>query len=213
MGIITISREMGAGETTIAPAVAERLGWRVADQSILNRECEITGITLPHALHWDEHDPTFMERLHGQGPEFAAFLNTTRQVMQQLAAEDDFVIVGRGGGLLLRGHANALHVRLIAGRPFRIRRVMEARWVADEVAGALLEKSDRNRALFYRHVFHVDWKDPMHYDMVLRTDLLGIERVVDILAGYFERSGSSTRGATDKRLLDRPALAVESHVP
>lgn len=77
MGIITISRELGAGETTIAPALAARLGWRVADESILNREAEITGISLPHAAHWDEHDPTFVERLHGQGPEFAAFLKTS----------------------------------------------------------------------------------------------------------------------------------------
>jgi cytidylate kinase len=186
MGVITIARQLGAGETTIAPAVAARLGWKVADQSILDREAEITGINLPHAMIWDEHDPTFVERLHGLDPEFAAFLHSSRQVMQELAAQDNVIIVGRGGNLLLRGHPNSLHIKLIADMPFRIRRVMEIRWCSEQVAKELIAKNDRNRALYFRHILRVDWNDPMLYDMVLRTDLLGIERVVDILAECFE---------------------------
>jgi cytidylate kinase len=186
LGIITIARQLGAGETTIAPALAVRLGWKVADQSILNREAEITGISLPHAAQWDEHDPSVIERLHGQGPEFAKFLQTSRQVMQELAAEGNVVIVGRGGNLLLRGHPNALHVRLVADMSFRVKRVMEIRWVAEDVARSLIQRHDRNSALYYRHVFHADSDDPMHYDMVLRTDVLGVERAIDVIAGYFE---------------------------
>lgn len=186
MGIITISRELGAGETTIAPALATRLGWRVADESILNREAEITGISLPHAAHWDEHDPTFIERLHGQGPEFAMFLKTSRQVLQEIAAVDNVVIVGRGGNLLLRGHPDTLHVRLIADMSFRLKRVMEVRWAAEDAARSLIAKHDRNSSVYYRHIFHTDIADPMHYDLVLRTDMLGVERVVDIIAGRFE---------------------------
>jgi len=186
MGIITIARELGAGETTIAPALAARLGWRVADQSILNREAEITGVSLPHAAHWDERDPTLAERLHGQGPEFAAFLKSARQTMQELAAEGDVIIVGRGGNLLLRGHPDTLHVRLIADLPFRIRRVMEVRWVAEQPARDIIAKSDRNKALYFRHIFQVDWADPRLYDLVIRTDAVGIERTVDLLAGFFE---------------------------
>lgn len=187
MGIITVSRELGAGETTIAPALAARLGWRVADQSVLSREAEITGVSLPHAAHWDEHDPTFVERLHGQGPEFAAFLKTSRQVMQELAAEGNVIIVGRGGNLLLRGHPDTVHVRLTADMPFRIRRVMEVRWVNEGPAREIIAKSDRNKALYFRHIFQVNWADPRLYDLVIRTDVVGIERTVDLLAGFFER--------------------------
>ncbi|MDR3709482.1 MAG: cytidylate kinase-like family protein [Capsulimonadaceae bacterium] len=187
MGIITISRQLGAGETSVAPALAARLGWEIADQSIMNREAEITGISLPHALRWDERDPTLLDRLHGQGGEFAAFLNSSRQVMQELAAKDNTIIIGRGGGLLLRGHPNALHVRLIADMPYRIRRVMEVRWIDERPAKEVIAKHDNNVSLFYRHIFSANPNDPMLYDMVLRTDVLGIERIVDILARYFEQ--------------------------
>jgi cytidylate kinase len=64
---------------------------------------------------------------------------------------------------------------------------MEARWCGEEVAKELIAKSDRNKALYFRHVMRVDWNDPMLYDMVLRTDLLGIEQTVEILASRFEK--------------------------
>ena len=190
MGIITISRQLGAGETAVAPAVAARLGWELADQSIMSRECEITGISLPQALHWDERDPTLIDRLHGHGAEFAAFLNSSRQVMVELAAKGNVVIVGRGGNLLLRGHPDSLHVRLIADMAYRVKRVMEVRWIDERAALDLIAKSDRNAALFYRHIFHADPNNPMLHDMVLRTDVLGIDRVVDILVSYFEHTAS-----------------------
>jgi cytidylate kinase len=188
VGIITISRQLGAGETTIAPALAARLGWRVADQSLLNREAEITGMSLPHAAHWDEQDLTLLERLHHQGPEFAAFLQTSRRVMQELSAEGNVVIVGRGGSLLLRGLPETLHVRLIAEMSFRIKRVMAIRWMDEGAAREIIAKSDRNKAAYFRHIFQVDWADPRLYDLVIRTDTLGIERTVDLLAGVFERA-------------------------
>lgn len=187
MGIITISRELGAGETTIAPALAARLGWRVADASVLNREAEITGLSVPHAARWDEHDPTFVERLHGQGPEFAAFLKSARQTMNELAAEGNVIIVGRGGSMLLRGNPDTLHVRLIADIRFRIKRVMEIRWASEDSARAIIAKSDQNKALYFRHIFQVDSADPRLYDLVIRTDTVGIERTVDTLAAFFER--------------------------
>jgi cytidylate kinase len=186
MGIVTISRQIGAGETAIAPAVAARLGWQVADQSIMNRESEITGITLPKALHWDEHDPSFMEKLHGRSSEFAAFLSSSRQVMQELTTVGDVVIIGRGGNFLLRGHANALHVRLVADMPYRIKRVMEARWINEQPAKDVIAKNDHNAMLFYRHIFRADPNNPLLYDIVLRVDTIGIESAVDVIASHFE---------------------------
>lgn len=185
MGIITISRQLGAGETTIAPALANRLGWRLVDHEFLDREAKLAGVSVPHAEHWDERDPTLMERLHRQGHEFAAFLKSSRKVMQELADEGNVVIVGRGGNLLLHGNSDALHVRFIADMPYRVKRVMEIRWLAEESARDLIARSDREKAAFYRHVFQVDWADPMLYDLVIRTDLVGFQPTVDLLSGYF----------------------------
>lgn len=187
MPIITISRFLGAGETTIAPAVAERLGWRVADQSVVRREAELSGMSLPDAVFWDERDPGFHDLIRKSEPSISAFIQASREVMRQLAEEDRVVIIGRGGNLLLRDHPDSLHVRLIADTPFRVRRVMEARWVTDQAAHELIAESDRRRAAYFRHVFHVDWNKPELYDLVIKVDRVGIASAIDIVCAAVEK--------------------------
>jgi cytidylate kinase len=186
MGVITISRQLGAGETSVAPALAERLGWRLVDQSVMDRECEITGVSIPQALRWDERDPSLIDKIHGLGSEYLSFLKSSRQVMHELAAKGNVIIIGRGGNFLLRANPDTLHVRLIADLPYRVKRVMEVRWTAEHLASNLIAKNDRNAALFYKHVFHADPNDSLLYDVVLRTDILGVDKAVKMIAGYFE---------------------------
>src|SRR5438067_13378941 len=127
MGMITISRQIGAGETTIAPAVAKELGWQCVDQQILDREIEETGITLPYVLHYDERIPGRIEAWR-HPHEAEKYFHALRRIMGELARQGDVVIVGRGANFFLK-EADALHFRLIADMAFRIRRVMEVRWV------------------------------------------------------------------------------------
>lgn len=107
--------------------------------------------------------------------------------MRELAEKGNVIVIGRGGNILLRGHPDTIHVRLIADLPFRIRRVMEVRWISEQPAREAVIKNDDNGSLFYKNVFRADPNDPLLYDLVLRTDILGIPRIVDILAGIFER--------------------------
>jgi cytidylate kinase len=179
MGIITISRQIGAGETTLAPAVAERLGWECIDHKILDREVEETGIKLPYIVHYDEHAPGLLESW--QHPyEAEKYFHALHRIMEAYAAQGNVVIVGRGGNFFLKD-ADALHVRLVADMAFRIMRVMEVRWVNEGPARAIIRQSDDDRAAFFRHYFQVDWHDPLHYDCVLNTSLIGVTGAIDTL--------------------------------
>lgn len=179
MGIITISRQIGAGETTIAPAVAERLGWECVDSKILDREVEETGIKLPYIVHYDEHAPGLLESW--QHPhEAEKYFHALKRIIEEYAAKGNVVIVGRGGNFILK-EADALHVRLIADMSFRILRVMEIRWVNEGPAHEIIRQSDHDRAAFHRHYFKANWHDPLHYHMVLNTSRLGIEGVIETL--------------------------------
>ncbi len=61
MGIITLSRQIGAADTTIAPAVAERLWVESVDNQTLDRQVEQTGFILPDAPHDNERHPEEIE--------------------------------------------------------------------------------------------------------------------------------------------------------
>jgi len=179
MGIITISRQIGAGETAIAPAVAERLGWECIDQKLLDREVEETGITMPDVVHYDEHAPGLVESW--QHPhEAEKYFHALQRIVREYAERGNVVIVGRGARFILK-EADALHVRLVADMSFRIRRVMEVRWVNEAPARDIIRQSDHDRAAFHRRCFKVDWEDPLHYHLVLNTSLLGVEGAVDTL--------------------------------
>lgn len=185
MGIITISRQIGAGETTIAPAVAERLGWETLDQKIMDRQVEEAGATLPRVAHYDERAPGVIEAWrHPIEPQ--KYFQALKRVMGGIAARGNVVIVGRGGNFLLK-EADAIHVRLVADLAFRLQRVMELRWVNEGPAREIIEKCDRERAAFVRHYFGADVDDPLHYHMILNTSLLGIEGVIETLANEARR--------------------------
>ena len=88
------------------------------------------------------------------------------------------VIVGRGANFILKDR-DALHYRLIADMPFRIRRVMEVRWVNEAPAREIIRQSDRDREEFIRHYFQADVNNPEHYHAILNTSMIGIETVIE----------------------------------
>lgn len=179
MGVITISRQLGAGETSIAPAVAERLGWEYVDHNLLDRAVEETGSTLPRVVHFDERAPGLLESW--QHPfEADKYFHALKRIFQEYAKKGDVILVGRGGNFLLKD-ADALHVRLVADMAFRIQRVMEIRWVNEGPAREIIRQSDHDRAAFHRHYFHADWDDPLNYHLVCNTSRLGISTVIELL--------------------------------
>ena len=191
MALITISRQIGAGETTIAPAVAQRLGWECVDDKILDREVEETGARLPDVVHHDERAPGLMESW-SHPVEAQKYFHALERIMQEYATAGNVVIVGRGGTFLLKD-ADALHVRLIASMGFRIERVMRIRWVSEGPAREIIRQSDHDRAAFHRHYFKADWEDPMNYDLVLNTSRIGLDQAVETLVSLAQaRWGAAT---------------------
>ena len=177
MGIITISRQIGAGETVVAKAVAEELGWECVDKQILNKEVEDTGIKLPYIVHFDERVPQ-----KGEEPpnlkDHEIYFKALQKIIRDFADKGDVVIVGRGANFILKDY-DALHYRLIADLPYRLQRVMETRWVNEGPARYIIEQNNKDRASFIRHYFQADWEDPVHYHAVLNTSKLGLETVID----------------------------------
>ena len=179
MGIICISRQIGAGETTIAPAVAEALGWKCIDHQILDREVAETGVGLPRITHFDEHAPGLIESW-AHPHEAERYFAALKHVMAEYAKGRNVVLVGRAAGFILRGK-DALHVRLIADMPFRIRRVMEIRWAGEQHAREIIKQNDHDRAAFHRKFLNVDWNAPLQYDLVIPTSSHGVNVATDML--------------------------------
>ncbi|HEY4003067.1 MAG TPA: cytidylate kinase-like family protein [Candidatus Xenobia bacterium] len=170
-----MSRQLGAGQTSVAPAVAAALGWKVVDHEILDRQVQDLGTTLPYVTHHDERAPGLMASWsHPQ--EATRYFQSLEKIMGEYADGGNVILVGRGANFFLK-FFDALHVRLVADMAYRIKRVMEVRWVNAGPAKDIIAQSDQDRAAFFRYFFQTEWSDPLNFHVVLNTSRLGIEAV------------------------------------
>ena len=97
--------------------------------------------------------------------------------MREFADRGEVLLVGRGGTWLLRDCPRAFHVRLVASMDIRLRRVMEYRWVREEVAKRLIAHSDAQRRSFCEGYFGVDWSSPLEYHITVNSGRLVLGRL------------------------------------
>jgi cytidylate kinase len=212
MAVLTISRHPGSLGDTIARALAERLHYRIVERDELVRLAERIGgsdVAWDRAPELRERSPSFWERLNEERRRYASVL---RRVTTQLAEEDDVVIVGLGGGQLLKGLSNVLRLQVIAPMDVRMERVMERGF--DDVAGPLsrdrardlIRKADRDTAGYMRYMFNIDWLEAHNWDLVINTGRFNVEETVEIVASIVG-SGALEASALDRQRLGNLALA------
>ncbi|MDP9144880.1 MAG: cytidylate kinase-like family protein, partial [Actinomycetota bacterium] len=61
--LITISRQYGAGGSTVAGLVARRLGWSVIDNELIDRVAARAGLSPQEVAAKEETAPGFFERI------------------------------------------------------------------------------------------------------------------------------------------------------
>ena len=205
--LITISREFGAGGSLVAAHAARTLGWRLVDNDFVTRVALRAGLPEAAVALRDERAPGFREwltrALARAAPELfapatdstpaeleeAALVKVTEGVVADLAAEGRVVLVGRAAPAVLGRKEDALHVRIVAPKPDRIRAVMARQSVGPAEAERIMEDTDRNRQRYHREYYDRDWADPAHFHMVLNTGLLGYEGAGNVIVDRAGRLG------------------------
>ena len=136
--IITIEREYGCGGGDIARLVAQRLGWKLWDQSLTEEIARLA--SCPRAVVENREERTdplyyrlFKSFMRGsyEGSINAPTLNLvdsetivsiTQSVVEHSTKRGSVVIVGRGSQQFLKDRSDTLRVFLYAARQSKIRR-------------------------------------------------------------------------------------------
>jgi cytidylate kinase len=196
--LITISRQFMTGGSDVAVLVAEALGWTVIDRAFIDAVAERSGYSTEDVEALEESVPTFMERFAQssalslpeflisapralEGPAAATLAHVTRGVVEELADREKVVIVGRAADAVLARERDAIHVRLVASREWRVQQTMQRMGLDEEQAGITVDEHDLNRERYHREFFGRDWNDPVNYHLVLNTELLGFEGAADLI--------------------------------
>lgn len=202
--IITLSRQLGAGGSDVAQAVADRLGWSVIDNEVIDEVAARAGMPTEEVAERDERAPGFIERLARTlataMPEFVApeggtlpdlteerLVKVTERVVADLAAQGEVVLVGRAAPAVLATHPNALHVKVVAPVAYRAARLAERDGIDLKQAETQIQDVDGNRGRYHKQYYGRDWDDPANYDLVVNTGRLGIEGAVDVILDRVKR--------------------------
>ncbi len=200
--LITIARQLGSGGGRLGQEVAERLGMTYVDREILLRAAEMADVSEEAIRDTDERRPSILERMSAYiigyqaplAPEYMppdvlfapplphdAVRRLIEDVIRQIAAKGNVVIVGRGAQVILRGHEPSLHVYVYAPLETRVRAIAERDHVSPQVALQRAHESDRDRAGYLRSYYGVDWHDPDLYDLIINTGRIPLADAVELV--------------------------------
>jgi cytidylate kinase len=192
MPVITLSRELGSRGDYVAMAAAERLGLRLAGRELINRAARAAGAPEMALAEIDELG------LLGVKPSPAAvrlYTQKVAEVIRDLAARGDLLVVGRGGQVVLADEPGVLHVRVIAPRPMRLQLIQERCNVSPDAAAARLDASDKARAVYLRRAHGVRWDAAGLYDIVLNMAHLSVEDAAEVVCMAATRAAGERKAA------------------
>lgn len=170
--LLTVTNALGAGAHDWNATLAERLGLRLVDRSVLDHLAGQLDMTVSQVEQIDEQPGWVFQRMFASNIHNRYFKALKQRIVDE-ATQGDALIVNRGAPFLLRDRADACHVCLMAAADQRLLRVMQERWLSEDAARSLIADNDAQRRRFYEVYFNVDWTNPLEYHLAINAGRLG----------------------------------------
>ena len=205
MSIITISRGSYSRGVEIAEMVAEKLGYQCLARDVLieaSKEFNIPEIKLTQAL---EDPPSFFERFTKVKKKYITFIQSA---LINRFRDDNIVYHGMAGHVFVKDIPHVLNVRIIADSEYRINFVMERDKKPRDKAIDFLKKMDNSRIKWGQHLYGINLEDPSLYDIVINTERLSLDAVVDMICTMVAWEDFQTTPESQKEM-DNLALTLK----
>ena len=211
--IITISREFGSGGNIIGKLLAEKLGYAFYDKEIIDQAAQNSGLSAEFISKNDQKLPSAWLYSILVGATYAApgtnnattgittgtlpladqIFNAQRQAIIDLAKKGPCVIVGRCADYVLRhcdeiNRNELLNVFIYAPMEDKVKRAVEQKKLDAKTAEKDIKLIDKGRANHYNTFTQRTWGNRAHYDVLLNSSTLGLEKTAALLAEMVKES-------------------------
>jgi cytidylate kinase len=109
------------------------------------------------------------------------FIESTREVIRDIAEDGSVVIVSRGGPAILRDVPSALRVGLVSDRDVRVKRIMGRENLTLDEADDFVTHADHAQLVYFEKAFDTTPIDPFLYHVMINTSEISIERAAEIV--------------------------------
>ena len=197
MAILTVSRLYGSGGSEVAAIVAEKLGWTLLDNAVVDAVAARMGLSVAEVQAREERVPSLVERLTSamamgsqewMSPIADAkqvtdeqLIEVTRHVIEEAILRGPLVVVGRGTWQMLAEREDTLHVFCYAPRKALIARTMKREGISSEEATRLVDDTNKQRDQWVRLHWERDRRALENYDLGVNTERLGIDGAAQLI--------------------------------
>lgn len=211
MTLVTISRQLGSGGDAIAAEVAAHLGLQLVDREAVHAKALAVGVPedllarlmyegqrslaaeildslatpmSPAAARSAQASPlvgAFAPILPGRTVSIEDAAQAVGRVIQELARQDNVLILGQGGQMWLAGWPGACHVQVVAPLAERVKRLVQRAKGSPSAARRRLRASDQARADYLARYHNVNWLDPLLYHLIINTGQVPLETAATLV--------------------------------
>lgn len=198
--IITISRQYGSGGREIGEKLAKKLGIPFYDKELITRAAKDSGFS--EVVFENVEKKATNSLLYSLAMGMNAYGNpdigfthlslddqvylAQSNVIRNIAKEGPSVIVGRCADHILREYRDVVHVFVWADMAYRTKRAVKLYNLPEEKAEENILKIDKRRANYYNYHASEKWGRAENYHLSIRSDYVGIDNSVDLIADYIK---------------------------
>lgn len=195
--IITIAREYGSGGHILGEMLAKELGIKLYDKEFIQMAAQRSGIDEQYIIKNEQSIPSFWMKCilsksseqpveAGLSPDDVLFVAESR-IVQELAAKESCVIVGRCADFVLKDEPNVLKIFCYTDLNNAVSRCVSEYGIAENHAEAAIRKMNRNRIHHYEYYTGWKWGEPHHYNIMLNTGCIGLDTACRLVKdAYFD---------------------------
>lgn len=183
MGVITLSRQHGAGGEEIGEIVAARMGYTlISREEIEDKLIRTAGKEIPDRI-LGEKRPGVLERLT---VDLLLWKSLLMESILSFAKAGNVLIIGRGGFKILKDVPGVLHILATGTRSSRSKHISSREGIPEMDAAREIERSDRERTGFLQYFFDATWPDPSSFHISIAPHLLGPEKTAEAVGAFID---------------------------
>lgn len=194
--IITIAREYGSGGHLLGERLAKELGIKLYDREFIRMAAQRSGIDEQYIAKNEQSIPSFWLKCilskNSEQPVEASlsaddilFVAESR-IVQELAAQEPCIIVGRCADFVLKDHPKVVKVFCYSDLKSAVNRCVNNYGIPQEQAEAEIRRINRNRIHHYEYYTGWKWGEPHHYHLMLNTRNISLETACKLVKEVYQ---------------------------
>ncbi len=195
--VITIAREFGSGGHLLGEMLSKELGIRLYDKEFIHLSAQESGMDEAYIRKNEQSIPSFwLKSVYAQNkntveqsmaPDDVLFVAESK-IVQEAAAKEDCVIVGRCADFVLDGQPGLIRVFCCAGLDAARQRCVQEYGLPADKAESEIKRVNRKRMTHYEYYTGRKWGDPHHYDLVVNTSHVSIEEACRMIGELYRHA-------------------------